>query len=96
MGWADCGTDDRGRPIGYAHRATCDHPGCEAEIDRGLAYACGGHHLAGDWFCDGYFCPKHLFFGPAMPGVSGCVCSACMKRSDAAIERGEATEEARS
>lgn len=35
MGWANCGTDDLGRPIGYAHAATCDEPGCSKEIDRG-------------------------------------------------------------
>lgn len=39
-------------PIGYAWEATCDHPGCEKQIDRGLAYACGGMHgneaLGGD------------------------------------------------
>jgi hypothetical protein len=52
MGWANCGEDSRGRPIGYAWEATCDRPGCNAKIDRGLAYACGGMHgneaLGGD------------------------------------------------
>jgi hypothetical protein len=73
MGWGNCGTDSRGRGIGYCHAATCDHPGCEAKIDRGLAYACGGMHgnecLGGDakidWsadvpVCDRYFCEAHL------------------------------------
>lgn len=73
MGWADCGDDSRGRPIGYAFSATCDHPGCKAKIDRGLAHACGGMHgneaLGGDpdadWTanfppCDQYFCGEHL------------------------------------
>lgn len=73
MGWANCGEDSRGRPIGYAHAAKCDHDGCAAEIDRGLSYACGGMHGAGslggdrdfDWdsfeiSCEGYFCPAHL------------------------------------
>jgi len=41
MGWANCGTDSNGRPIGYAHEATCDHPECNAAIHRGLSYACG-------------------------------------------------------
>jgi|GEM_PF-1216247 len=68
MGWGNCGTDSKGRPIGYVHAATCDHPGCETEIDRGLAYACGGMHgtngAAGDDLfetvcCEGYFCNKH-------------------------------------
>lgn len=60
MGWADCGTDSKDRPIGYAHRATCDHPaGCKTEIDRGLDYACGGMHGADEVSCEGYFCPEH-------------------------------------
>ncbi len=63
MGWSDCGVDSRGRPIGYAHQATCDHDGCEKEIDRGLAYACGDNHLGGDGFCEDYFCYEHLLAG---------------------------------
>jgi hypothetical protein len=65
VGWANCGEDSKGRPIGYAHPATCDHPGCNAKIDRGLSYACGGMHGEGgvkqdDYGCEGYFCPEHL------------------------------------
>ena len=64
MGWANCGTDSKGRPIGYAHDATCDHPGCDAKIDRGLSYACGGMHGTRDRHdvvdvCEGYFCGEH-------------------------------------
>lgn len=62
MGWGDCGTDIRGRPIGYLHEATCDEPGCKAVIDRGLGYACGGMHGAFDCYCEGYFCGNHLYF----------------------------------
>lgn len=66
MGWANCGTDKRGRPIGYAHVATCDFEGCDEVIDRGLAFACGGMHGEVDKgdagaFCDGYFCHDHLY-----------------------------------
>lgn len=62
MGWANCGKDSRGRNIGYAHAAKCDHPGCNKRIDRGLAYACGGMHGtgSGSFECEGYFCPAHL------------------------------------
>lgn len=70
MGWSDCGNDSQGRPIGYAFEATCDHPECNAEIDRGLSYACGGMHgevavsngQGGDFYptCEKYFCPEHL------------------------------------
>lgn len=60
MGWANCGEDSDGRPIGYAHAATCDHPGCYAKIDRGLSYACGGRHGQNEFDCEKYFCGKHM------------------------------------
>lgn len=60
MGWANCGEDSEGRPIGYAHSATCDHPGCTTKIDRGLSYACGGMHGETGNDCEKYFCYKHL------------------------------------
>lgn len=60
MGWANCGKDSVGRPIGYAHRAPCDERGCKARIHRGLAYACGGMHGDGEAYCEGYFCTEHL------------------------------------
>lgn len=59
MGWANCGLDSQGRSIGYAHHATCDHPGCEAEIDRGLSYACGAMHDDDEVSCEKYFCEVH-------------------------------------
>lgn len=58
MGWANCGTDDLGRQIGYAHDAGCDHKGCDAEIHRGLAYVCGTMH-GGEDGCGRYFCGPH-------------------------------------
>lgn len=62
MGWANCGEDSKGRLIGYAHDAICDHPGCEKEIHRGLAYACGGMHGdCGGQACENYFCTDHLY-----------------------------------
>jgi hypothetical protein len=63
MGWANCGEDDQGRPIGYAVAATCDHPDCSRGIDRGLSYVCGGMHGGGERGCGGYFCPSHLYYG---------------------------------
>ncbi len=59
MGWADCGTDSKGRPIGYAHQATCDEPGCSEQIDRGLSYACGDMHGETAEGCENYFCEAH-------------------------------------
>jgi hypothetical protein len=59
MGWS-IGFDTRwGRDIGYGVPATCDHPGCRAKIDRGLAYVCGGEPYGGEDGCGLYFCEKH-------------------------------------
>lgn len=60
MGWAHCGTDDLGREIGYGVAATCDFPGCTAEIDRGLGYVCGPMHGCCEWGCGRYFCDSHI------------------------------------
>lgn len=62
MGWSNCGTDSKGRDIGYAIEAFCDHPGCAAKIDRGLGYACGEMHGEDEVSCEGYFCEKHLSY----------------------------------
>lgn len=81
MGWANCGHDKKGRPIGYAHAATCDHPGCKAKIDRGLAYACGGMHGDGASFeCEGYFCLEHLLSVTSDEMHMGQQCYACNAR----------------
>lgn len=65
MGWGNCGTDSQGRGIGYVFEGTCDHPGCDTKIDRGLSFACGGMHgedqVANDVTpCEKYFCTEHL------------------------------------
>jgi hypothetical protein len=77
MGWSDCDTHSQGRRIGYAHAASCDHPGCTRAIDRGLAYACGGDHGAGELFCEGYFCGDHLMVAPDTDGGSVWLCPGC-------------------
>lgn len=59
MGWGYCGTDDRGRDIGYNIPATCDHEGCDEEIHRGIAYVCGNMHSNDEYSCGQYFCDKH-------------------------------------
>lgn len=79
MGWANCGTDSKGRSIGYAHSATCDHPGCNAMIDRGLSYACGGWHGDTEFSCEGYFCPSHLIPVETVDGQCIAVCADCYK-----------------
>jgi hypothetical protein len=79
MGWSDCGTDSQGRPIGYAWAATCDYPGCDAEIHRGLSYACGEMHGDGDGFtCERYFCEAHRRgLAPDADGRMVSVCEEC-------------------
>jgi hypothetical protein len=64
VGWGDCGTDSRGRRIGYCYPARCDQKGCHVRIDRGLAYARGGMHGESETSCEGYFCGKHLAPSP--------------------------------
>jgi len=59
MGWG-YGINSEGREIGYDVSATCDHPDCNEEIHRGLAYVCGDMHDASDNSCGRYFCEKHL------------------------------------
>lgn len=65
MGWS-IGHDTRwgqfGRDIGYGVPATCDHPGCNAEIDRGLSYVCGSEPYGGEHGCGLHFCGSHLHF----------------------------------
>lgn len=80
MGWANCGDDSKGRPIGYAHPATCDHDGCDKPIDRGLAYACGGMHGEEDYSCEGYFCSEHLVFAELPDGGCKFLCPPCAAR----------------
>lgn len=90
MGWANCGTDSNGRPIGYAHSATCDHPGCDKKIDRGLSYVCGDMHGEDEVSCERYFCPEHLSgLARHCDGQVVSVCAECE-----ALWRKECPEEA--
>ena len=56
MGWAVGWEPNTRRWRGYGVPAVCEEPGCDAKIDRGLAYACGG--LDG---CGRFFCKEHLY-----------------------------------
>ncbi len=60
MGWS-IGHDSNhgGREIGYGVVAFCDHPGCGAEIDRGLGHVCGAEPYGGEKGCGLYFCGEH-------------------------------------
>ncbi len=79
MGWSNCGKDSMGRPIGYAHGATCDHPGCTRKIHRGLAYICGGDmHGDTDRGCERYFCEEHLTYTRVLDDDTWApVCAEC-------------------
>ncbi len=90
MSEAICGTDSKGRPIGYEVGATCDHDGCEERIDRGLSHSCGEMHgevdreYQLDTSCEGYFCFDHLVYQD-LRNVDGkqysvTVCFACYER----------------
>ena len=82
MGWADCGKDSNGRPIGYAFEATCDYPGCDKQIDRGLAYACGPMHGENGYDCEKYFCEEHLHSVETIDGECEGICAECLKLAE--------------
>ncbi len=46
------------RWAGYGVPTVCEYPTCNEEIDRGMAYACGGEPFS-EVGCDRYFCEKH-------------------------------------
>lgn len=77
MSWSHCGKDSQGRDIGYAHAATCDHPGCDKVIDRGLSYACGGMHGEDEVSCEKYFCEEHLAYAVDSDDDLHNVCAEC-------------------
>lgn len=78
MGWAYCGKDSESREIGYAIKAICDNPSCTIKIDRGLAYACGGMHGKEEYYCEKYFCFKHLFYVDFVD-IPYPICEICSK-----------------
>jgi len=87
MGWGDCGKDSNGRPIGYVFDATCDHPDCMEQIDRGLTYVCGDMHGDDEYSCEKYFCDTHKNnYVTRNDGSDITVCNECWDRM---IEDGE-------
>ncbi|MGV9278022.1 hypothetical protein [Streptomyces griseosporeus] len=76
--------------VGYGVPTTCEQPGCEEEIDRGLAYLCGDVHGGDENSCGGYFCGQHLYMPPE--GHHGNRCILCRDRgTDAEVESPDAT-----
>lgn len=65
MGWShgiDANRKEGDQDIGYGVEAICDKPDCNVEIDRGLAYVCGGDPRGGKFGCGRFFCEKHRDF----------------------------------
>jgi len=64
MGWSIGYDSNWKRDIGYGVPAVCDHPDCNHDIDRGLAYVCANQEpYGGDDGCGLYFCHEHLSGG---------------------------------
>lgn len=82
MGWSIGFDTNWNRDIGYGVPAYCDHPGCMAEIDRGLSYVCGGQPYGGEHGCGLYFCEKHmgLHVGGGRQNLPSQVCERCGAR----------------
>lgn len=78
MGWSIGFDRNWNRDIGYGVPAYCDHPKCNKEIDRGLAYVCGGEPHGGDDGCGLYFCYSHLFYGRRRNGSYAQMCLRCV------------------
>lgn len=85
MGWG-CGVNSRGVTVGYSIQAVCAEDGCDAPIDKGLAYCCGGlAGVEGEKGCGRYFCGQHLF--PS--GRGGQLCESCSDLAEKAMARAE-------
>lgn len=86
MGWA-YGTTADGREVGYGVEAVCEQDGCDAQIDRGLAYACGGWHDPTEYGCGHHFCAMHLFIvdldGELDLQDTGTLCRSCADQAEA-------------
>lgn len=63
MGWSIGYDENWCRDIGYGVPCVCDHPGCDAQIHRGIAHVCGGEPRGGEDGCGLFFCSKHLVLG---------------------------------
>ncbi len=59
MSWAIGYDTTWKRDIGYEVPAYCDHPDCNAKIDRGLWHICGDDPYGGSHGCGLYFCENH-------------------------------------
>jgi hypothetical protein len=81
MGWSIGYDSNWQRDIGYGVPAVCDHPDCNAEINRGLPHVCGSNPYGGEHGCGLYFCRSHL----AYHEIGGDMIQLC-KRCAAGLE----------
>jgi hypothetical protein len=79
MGWSHGYDGKWNRDIGYGVPATCDFPGCNKKIDRGLAFVCGSEPYGGDRGCGLYFCNEHREYYPRLKVQ---LCPKCAKRGN--------------
>ena len=83
MGWSIGYDSNWKRDIGYGVPATCDHPGCEEKIDRGLSFVCGGEPCGGEQGCGLFFCEKHLGYALVAGHLQGPqLCERCIMADD--------------
>ena len=76
MGWGYCGLNTTWNiEMGYTIEGICMGEPCEAEIDHGLAFVCGGMHEGGEHGCGRYFCYDHLYMGAPTQ-----LCLECLRR----------------
>ena len=86
MSWAIGYDNNWQRDIGYGVPATCDHPECNTQINRGLSHVCcNSEPYGGDDGCGLYFCGKHLHLPYAM-------CDRCIDQDPPFDMKPDATE----
>ncbi len=80
MGWSVGYDPNWNRDVGYGVPAKCDHPDCDADIDRGLSYVCGGDVYGDEHGCGLFFCDAHLRFAAGSDEQQRC--DNCIDGSD--------------
>ena len=72
MGWG-YGILESAEEVGYGVETVCGDETCSADIDKGMAFVCGGDHGGGEAGCGRYFCYSHLFMGGPTQLCSECI-----------------------
>lgn len=79
MGWSIGYDNNWKRHVGYGVPAMCDQPECNTEIDRGLAFVCGGQQMyGGENGCGLHFCGEHKSYHRFRYGDKGEYCKRCI------------------